>query len=408
MKMFNVLVGCAFCILSLAVMTSPAMADEKLNSEFWVAAGMGQLERVQSLLKQGADINSRAPSAGNVPAGGTALMLAAARNHLQMVKFLISNGANVNLADEGGGTALIYAVWTGYKDLVALLLEKGADIYAKTRDGRTPLSVAKQYGHTEIEKMLKAAAKGESQGGWGDANAQTKGNVYSNKFVGLSFSFPEGWYIATDNETKDLMPDAAIVMGLDDPVAKSVVAQMPGMVLLMVSERPFTTDVQSANRNIIFVAINAREMKNEVRSGADYLGHVARGMRESQANATVSDIITQRLGGDEFHRLNVRLPMQGITVHMSQLARIHNDYIVILNMSADSDNGLTELVEIAATNMQLSAVPQAVDSSPEGESFRKQSSITPPSSSGSNPLKTIGIILMVLGALWFIKNVFLR
>ena len=219
-------------------------------------------------------------------------------------------------------------------------------------------------------------------GGWGVANAQTKGNVYFNKFVGLSFSVPEGWYIATDNETKDLMPDAAKVMGLDDPGAKSVVAQMPGMVLLMVSERPFSSDVQSANRNIIFVAINAKEMKNEDSSGADYLGYVARGMKESQPSATVSNIDTQPLGGEEFHRLNLTFPIQGITIHMSQLARIHNDYIVILNMSADSGNGLTELVQIAVKNMRLSAVSQAVDSSPEGASFRKKSSLNISGSSG--------------------------
>jgi len=107
--------------------------------------------------------------------------------------------------------------------------------------------------------------------GWGIAKAQTKGNVYSNKFVGLTFSVPDGWYIATDKQTKGLMPDAARVMGLDDPVAKATVAQMPGKVLLLVSERPFSSDVQSV-RNIIFVAINAREMKTEVRSGADLSG----------------------------------------------------------------------------------------------------------------------------------------
>lgn len=158
MKYRNILVICAFLALLLAS-TSLVVADERINSEFRIAAGMGQMERVQFLLKQGADINSRAPSAGDVPAGGTALMLATARNHLEMVKFLISKGANVNQADEGGGTALIYAVWKGYKDIVAVLIGKGADIYAKTSDGRTPLSVAKQYGHTEIEKMMKDAAK---------------------------------------------------------------------------------------------------------------------------------------------------------------------------------------------------------------------------------------------------------
>lgn len=159
MKIFKTLAACALFILSIAVTTLYAFAGEKLNSEFRVAAGMGKMELVKSLLKQEADVNSRAPSAGNVPAGGTALMLATGNEHLQMVKFLILKGANVNLADKGGGTALIYTVWKGYKDIVALLIEKDADIYAKTRDGRTPLSIAKQYGYTEIEKMLKATAK---------------------------------------------------------------------------------------------------------------------------------------------------------------------------------------------------------------------------------------------------------
>lgn len=248
----------------------------------------------------------------------------------------------------------------------------------------------------------------------GIANSETKENVYSNKFVGLSFSVPEGWYIATDYETKKLLPDAARVMGLgDDPIAKATVAQMPGKVLLMVSERPFNSDAQNANRNIIFVAINAREIKNEVGSGADYLDHVARGMKENQPSATVSDIITQRLGGEEFHRLNVSIPMQGITVHMCQLARVNNDYLVILNISADSETSLTELVQVTNHNMRLSSVHQAMDSSPEGQSFRKQSSLNLSGSSGGrssggNLLKNLGLILMALGTIWFIKNLFLR
>ena len=158
MKNCKILTGCVFLILSLAL-TPFAMADEQLNSKFRTAALMGQMDRVQSYLKQGADINSRTPPYGNVPPGLTALMGAAAENHIEIVKFLISQGADVNLADEGGGTALIYAVWKGYKDIVAILLENDADVYAKTKDGRTPLSIAKKSGHTEIEKMLKAMNK---------------------------------------------------------------------------------------------------------------------------------------------------------------------------------------------------------------------------------------------------------
>jgi len=229
----------------------------------------------------------------------------------------------------------------------------------------------------------------------GIADAETKGNIYTNKFVGLSFPVPEGWYIATDNETKELMPEAARVMGLDDPVARATVAQMPGKVLLMVSEAPLKSDVQTANRNIIFAVINAREIKKEVGSGAEYLRHVARGMSDKQPAAGVSDITTQHLGGVEFHRLNMSIPMQGMTVHMCQLARLHNDYILILNFSADTDASLAGLLQVA-DNLRLSAPSQALDTSKEGKLFRDATTIKV-KKSGWNLLQLGGVILIGIG-----------
>jgi hypothetical protein len=259
------------------------------------------------------------------------------------------------------------------------------------------------FGYVRAVRMPSAVPGG----------AQFTGKTYYNKFVGLSFSVPEDWYVATDKEAKEFIPDAARVMDLDDPIAKAVVAHMRGMVLLMVSEKPFSSDVQRANRNIILIAINNREVKNDIVSGADYLAHIARVMRNRRETISVSDIITQSLGGEEFHRTNVSHSAQGITVHTSQLARLHNDYIVILNMSADSDDGLEELVQIADKNINLSSVPQVMDSSPEGQSFRKQTSFNPSgvsgvTSSGGNLLKKIGLMLMILGAFWLIKNLFKR
>lgn len=231
------------------------------------------------------------------------------------------------------------------------------------------------------------------------------GSIYSNEFVGLTIPVPADWYVATDNEVKGLMPDAARVMGLDDPVVRSIVAQMPGKVLLVISERPFSTDDQAVSRNILIAAISARDMKDEISSGSDYLDHVARGMRDSQLTATVSDITTQRLGGEEFHRLPVTLVMQGTTVHMSQFARIHNDYLLILNMTAASEGGLQGLVEVA-DGMRLPSVSPTVDGSAEGEAFRKQAALKIPQSSGNTLLKNAGLVLMILGGLWFLRALF--
>lgn len=135
---------------------------EKLNSNFRVAAGEGQLNQVKSLLKQGADVNSRAPSSGNVPGGGTALMLAVGNNQTEIVEYLILNGADVNIADEGGGTALIYATWVGNKKIVEILLNKGAGVNAMTKDGRSAISIAQNNNFQEIQKLLQTKQK-ESQ-----------------------------------------------------------------------------------------------------------------------------------------------------------------------------------------------------------------------------------------------------
>ncbi len=239
----------------------------------------------------------------------------------------------------------------------------------------------------------------------GVATAETSGNVYSNRYVGLSFPVPTSWYVATDSETMLGMQDGARVMGLDNPATSATIAQMQGKVLLMVSERPFDSTVQAANRNTVIVAISVRDIKSEIGSGADYLRHVARGLRESQPSATVSDITMQTLGGEQFHRLTVALPMQGITAHMAQLARVHNDYLVVLNITADSESGLAGLIQLA-DSLRLSPVSSTVDKSVEGEAFRKQASLQLPKSSGNPFLKNAGLIVMVVGVLIFLQGLF--
>jgi hypothetical protein len=135
--------------------TNDTSNKEEINSQFRIAAGLGRIAEVRSLLERGADVNSTGPGTDQVPAGGTALMLAAARNQKDVVRLLLSKGGNPNQADKGGGTALIYASWKGNLDIVKTLLESGADVNATTRDGRTPLTVARNGGHSEIVSLLE-------------------------------------------------------------------------------------------------------------------------------------------------------------------------------------------------------------------------------------------------------------
>ncbi len=128
-----------------------------LSDEFIMAASQGDVEKVKYLIQAGANVNASAPSTSQVPAGITPLMLAAAKDHINVAKILLSEGANPNQTDNGGGTAIIYAVWKGHVDIVELLIEYDAEINAKTKDGRTPLKLANNSGDQELVRILEKA-----------------------------------------------------------------------------------------------------------------------------------------------------------------------------------------------------------------------------------------------------------
>ena len=85
--------------------------------------------QVRSLIENGADVNVRDPDTGY-----TALHLAAGAGNMEIVKFLVAKGADVNAANEGGWTPLHCAIAPGRRDLVQWLIANGADVN-KSVDG---------------------------------------------------------------------------------------------------------------------------------------------------------------------------------------------------------------------------------------------------------------------------------
>ena len=112
-----------------------------LLTPLMAAAASGSLENVKLLVEAGARVNQAMSS------GATALSFAVTNNHLEVARYLISQGADVNVyggdahgEPYGRGTSLLHVTAIKrYADMTKLLLQAGANPDVKDVHGRTPV-----------------------------------------------------------------------------------------------------------------------------------------------------------------------------------------------------------------------------------------------------------------------------
>ena len=117
-------------------------------SDFVKFAGNGNLDEVKRLFRPEI-INIRDHEKD------TALLKASQNcDAINMVSFLLENGADVDDRDLIDQTPLIVASQHGCKNIVELLLNAGSNITHKNQQGETALLTATQEGHIDVVKIL--------------------------------------------------------------------------------------------------------------------------------------------------------------------------------------------------------------------------------------------------------------
>lgn len=89
--------------------------------------------------------------------GKTPLMLATEMNRVEIAKFLIESGADVNAKDKKNDSPYLYAGAHGYLEILKMTLNHGADLKSVNRFGGTALIPAAEKGHPQAVKLLLAA-----------------------------------------------------------------------------------------------------------------------------------------------------------------------------------------------------------------------------------------------------------
>lgn len=163
------------------------------------AVNKGDVDRVQQLLEQGADVNVCEESWGWTPLlnavqigsvdivnlllghgadphrrkknGATPFIIAGINGDVRLLQILLSQGADINEYDENGFTAFMEAAECGNVEALRFLFANGADVNLRretTEDkkrmkkgGATALMSAAEKGHLEVVKILISDMKAE-------------------------------------------------------------------------------------------------------------------------------------------------------------------------------------------------------------------------------------------------------
>merc|ERR1719471_827579 len=132
--------------------TAPKPTPQLKASQFYQAA-LGDIGKVRSLIAEQIDVDMVVEDPRNQ--GCTALLWASFYGELDIVKELVSARADISkTSQKHGHTAVFCAAQTGKLNVLEFLLEQGANADTANRHGATPLFMSVQGNNIEVLKVL--------------------------------------------------------------------------------------------------------------------------------------------------------------------------------------------------------------------------------------------------------------
>jgi ankyrin repeat protein len=164
----------AIFVACLAIMFASGCRREccppiDMDSPIHKAAEKGDVDVLKILVSQGADVND------NAGFGITPLHAAAGNGKIEAVQFLVSAGADVHAKLDDGRTPLYLAALAGSIEVVEFLVSQGADVHAKTANGGYTLLHASVSGGNVnvVEFFIAQGVDVHAKDNWGNTPLDT-------------------------------------------------------------------------------------------------------------------------------------------------------------------------------------------------------------------------------------------
>ncbi|CAC5416768.1 DAPK [Mytilus coruscus] len=125
-------------------------AENFVMAALFGASEEGNLQGIKDLVKMAQNIDLLATNKH----GETALHMAASGGHTEIIKYLQSKGADVNVVDKNVDGLIYWAARQGQLEVIKYLKEENVSLDTQNKSGESALHVAARYGHSAVIAYL--------------------------------------------------------------------------------------------------------------------------------------------------------------------------------------------------------------------------------------------------------------
>ena len=325
----------------------------------------------------------------------TLLSVAVINNRIEIVKLLLSKGANINSQNATRSTPLYYAVSFYYINIIKLLINNGADVNISDINGNTPLHVACINGDYDIIKLLidnnaNINLKNSLQYNpleyvvYKAMSLDTKSEIYKNYIKTINFLLDNQFQV--DNElkldvsSKRLQEVLNIFGGRTETIHDMMTKHAPDEQI----ERQLKTDLNNRNFNIndtsygytllstaiLYNRINIVELL--LNNGADV--NIRFGTNNFALNIAINKedrinivkLLLDRGANVNTRDINGNTPLYNASnLHFHEIIKLLLNYNADINLPNNNDYTPLDVIVMHAKNAYNSYLKSIVEKSPD-------------------------------------------
>jgi len=178
---------------------------------------------------------------------------------------------------------------------------------------------------------------------------KVENHIYTNSFFDLKFSLPSDWAVQSKEQIDNLTKVGKdIIAGDNEPLKSAIKAsEVNSANLLGLFKYEVGTATQDYNSSFMVVAENLKMMPG-IKTGADYLFHAKKLLKQTQLQYSFSDeeFKEVKIGTENFYVMKANLDYAGLKIKQNYYTTIKNGFSINVILSFVSDEQKLELENV--------------------------------------------------------------